>query len=58
MVKNPPASAGDVAFPVVIYRFGSCVGLEGLMLKLKLQCFGRLMPRANSLEKKPDAGKD
>ena len=25
--------------------------LEGLMLKLKLQNFGHLMPRANSLEK-------
>ena len=25
--------------------------LEGLMLKLKLQCFDRLMQRANSLEK-------
>ena len=25
--------------------------LEGLMLKLKLQCFGHLMPRANSLER-------
>ena len=31
--------------------------LEGLMLKLKLQCFGHLMPRADSLED-PDAGKD
>ena len=25
--------------------------LEGLMLKLKLQCFGHLMPRVDSLEK-------
>ena len=31
--------------------------LEGLMLKLKLQYFGHLMHRANSLED-PDAGKD
>ena len=31
--------------------------LEGLMLKLKLQHFGHLMQRANSLEK-TDAGKD
>ena len=31
--------------------------LEGLMLKLKLQYFGCLMERANSLEK-TDAGKD
>ena len=32
--------------------------LEGLMLKLKLQYFGHLMQRADSLEKDPDAGKD
>ena len=31
---------------------------EGLMLKLKLQYFGHLMQRADSLEKNPDAGKD
>jgi len=32
--------------------------LEGLMLKLKLQYFGHLMQRADSLEKDPDAGKN
>ena len=32
--------------------------LKELMLKLKLQYFGHLMPRAYSLEKNPDAGKD
>ena len=32
--------------------------LEGLMLKLKLQSFGHLMRRTDSLEKDPDAGKD
>ena len=32
--------------------------LEGLMLKLKLQYFGHLMKRADSLEKTPNAGKD
>ena len=32
--------------------------LEGLMLKLKLQYFGHLMQRADSLEKDRDAGKD
>ena len=32
--------------------------LEGLMLKLKLQYFGHLMQRADSLEKDPDAWKD
>ena len=29
-----------------------------LMLKLKLQYFGHLMRRTDSLEKDPDAGKD
>ena len=32
--------------------------LEGLMLKLKLQYFGHLMQRTDSLEKYPDAGQD
>ena len=32
--------------------------LEGLMLKLKLQYFGHLMRRTDSLEKDPDVGKD
>ena len=33
------------------------ISLEGLMLKLKLQYFGHLMQRADSLEK-TDAGRD
>ena len=32
--------------------------LKGLMLKLKLQYFGHLMRRTDSLEKDPEAGKD
>ena len=32
--------------------------LEGLTLNLKLQYFGHLVRRANSLEKNPDVGKD
>ena len=32
--------------------------LVGLMLKLKLQYFGHLMRRTDSLEKTPDTGKD
>ena len=32
--------------------------LEGLMMKLKLQYFGHLMRRADSLEKDPDARRD
>ena len=31
---------------------------EGLILKLKLQYFGHLMQRTDSLEKTPNAGKD
>ena len=34
----------------------SCVFLEGLMLKLKLQYFGHLMRRVDSLEKTPFLG--
>ena len=32
--------------------------LDGLMLKLKLQYFGHLMQRTDSLEKDPVGGKD
>ena len=32
--------------------------LEGLMVRLKLQYFGHLMRRTDSLEKDPDVGKD
>ena len=32
--------------------------LKGLMLKLKLQYFGHLMQRVDSLEKDSDAGRD
>ena len=34
------------------------ISLEGMMLKLKLQYFGHLMRRVDSLEKDLDAGKD
>ena len=34
------------------------ISLEGMMLKLKLQYFGHLMRRVDSLEKNSDAGKD
>ena len=33
------------------------ISLEGMMLKLKLQYFGHLMGRVDSLEKTPDAGR-
>ena len=34
------------------------ISSEGLMLKLKLQYFGHLMRRVDSLEKNSDAGRD
>ena len=34
------------------------ISLEGIMLKLKLQYFGHLMQRVDSLEKDSDAGRD
>ena len=42
----------------ILKEINSEYALEGLMLKLKLQCFGHLMRRADSLEKTPNAGKD
>ena len=34
------------------------ISLEGMMLKLKLQYFGHLMRRVDSLEKESDTGRD
>ena len=41
----------------ILKEVGPECSLEGMMLKLKLQYFGHLMRRANSLEK-TDAGND
>ena len=41
----------------ILKRFNPEYSLEGLMLKLKLQCFGHLMQRADSLEKTLMLGK-
>ena len=35
----------------MVYKISPGCSLEGLMLKLKLQCFGHLMQRVDSLEK-------
>ena len=48
---------GDATSPSLKEVSPGC-SLEGLMLKLKLQCFGYLIRRADSFEKDPDAGKD
>ena len=42
----------------ILKEISPAYSLEGLMLKLKIQYFGHLMPRTDSLEKDADAGKD
>ena len=42
----------------VIKEISLDYSLEGLMLKLKIQYFGHLMQRADSIGKDSDAGKD
>ena len=44
--------------PVILKDISPGYSLEGLMLKLKLQYFGHLMRRVDSLEKTLDAGRD
>ena len=43
--------------PSILKEISPGISLEGMMLKLKLQYFGHLMQRGDSLEK-TDAGKD
>ena len=43
--------------PVILKKISPGISLEGLMQKLKLQPFGHLMRRVDSLEK-TDAGRD
>ena len=43
--------------PVILKEISPGISLEGLMQKLKLQPFGHLMRRVDSLEK-TDAGRD
>ena len=40
----------------ILKEIGPGISLEGMMLKLKLQCFGHLMRRIDSLEKTPMLG--
>ena len=42
----------------ILKEINHVYSLEGLMLKLKLQYFGHLVQRADSLEKNSDAGKN
>ena len=41
----------------ILKEIGPEYSLEGLMLKLKFQCFGHLMQRTDSLKKTPMLGK-
>jgi len=45
-------------FKTILKEINPEYSLERLILELKLQYFGHLMRRADSLEKNPDAGKD
>ena len=42
----------------ILKEIGPEYSLEGLMLKLKLQCFGHLMVKNRLIGRDPDAGKD
>ena len=42
----------------ILKKISPGIPLEGMMLKLKLQYFGHLMRRVDSLEKTLDAGRD
>ena len=42
----------------ILKKISLGISLEGMMLKLKLQYFGHLMRRVDSLEKNADAGRD
>ena len=44
-------SKGGMAFPSILKEISPGISLEGMILKLKLQYFGHLMRRVDSLEK-------
>ena len=60
--KIPGSPLDKRSNQAVLKEINPKYSLEGLMLKLKLQYFGYLMRKANSLDlirlKDPDAGKD
>ena len=47
----------DLENQSILKEIGAEYSLEGLILKMKLQYFGHLMRRANSLKKTPMLGK-
>ena len=58
MVLEKTLETARTSNPSIQKEINPEYSLEGLMLKLKLQYFGYLMQRADSLEKDPDARKD
>ena len=58
MVLEKTLERARMSNPSIQKEINPEYSLKGLMLKLKLQYFGYLMQRADSLEKDPDAGKD
>ena len=50
VILDPPPKQSLSLFPLFSYLLAG-ISLEGMMLKLKLQYFGHLMPRVDSLEK-------
>ena len=51
-------SLGQPGDQSVLKEINPGYSLEGLMLKLRLQYFGHLMQRGNSLREDPDVEKD
>ena len=51
MLEKTPESPLDRSSQSVLKEINPEYSLEGMMLKLKLQYFGHLMPRVDSLEK-------
>ena len=60
VLEKTPASPLDCREIQPVHSEGDqpWCSLEGMMLKVKLQWFGHLMRRVDSLEKNSDAGRD
>ena len=46
-----PLDCKEISNQSILKEISPGISLEGMMLKLKLQCFGHLMRRVDSLEK-------
>ena len=55
-LESPLDCKGSNQF--ILKEISPGISVEGMMLKLKLQYFGHLMQRVDSLEKDSDAGRD